>query len=188
MNTLYPVFLKPENLSFLIIGGGNVGLEKVTNLFRSSPNAKVRLISKEVLPEIYTFAEDFEIEIIRDSFHEKYIRLGEIVIVATDNRLLNINIHRKVKKIGCIVNVADMPDFCDFYMGSIVVKGDLKIAISTNGKSPTLAKRMREWLTDLLPDEIDVLVQNLHTYRNTLFRDSFEEKVQKLNKLTQSFF
>lgn len=186
MNELYPVFLKPSNLTFCIIGGGNVGLEKLTNLFRSSPHAKVRLIAPKVLPEIKALSQKYTLEILTIPFHLNLVNQNEIVIVATDNRLLNINIHRQVKSKGCLVNVADMPDFCDFYMGSIVTKGDLKIAISTNGMSPTLAKRLREWLTDVLPDRIQDLIEHLHYYRNSLFRESFEEKVNKLDNLTKA--
>ena len=69
-----------------------------------------------------------------------------------------------------MVNVADTPDLCDFYMGGIVTKGNLKIAISTNGKSPTVAKRLRQWLEAVLPDEIDDLLETLRRYRKTLKR------------------
>jgi siroheme synthase-like protein len=81
--------------------------------------------------------------------------------------------------------VADTPDLCDFYLGSIVQKGDLKIAISTNGKSPTLAKRIKEFLNEIIPDDIQQLLDNLQTYRNTLKGD-FQDKVKELNDLTAS--
>jgi precorrin-2 dehydrogenase/sirohydrochlorin ferrochelatase len=70
-------------------------------------------------------------------------------------------------------------------MGGIVTRGDLKIAISTNGKSPTLAKRIREFLEDILPEETNDLIQNLHTFRKQV-KTSFEEKVKTLNDLTAS--
>jgi len=85
-----------------------------------------------------------------------------------------------------LINVADTPELCDFYLGSIVTKGDLKIAISTNGKSPTLSKRIREFFEAILPENIDELILNLHDYRNTL-KGNFEEKVNKLNEITSSF-
>jgi precorrin-2 dehydrogenase / sirohydrochlorin ferrochelatase len=82
--------------------------------------------------------------------------------------------------------VADTPELCDFYLGSIITKGELKIAISTNGKSPTLSKRIREFFEDILPENINDLILNLNEYRKTLKGD-FEEKVNKLNELTASF-
>ena len=82
-----------------------------------------------------------------------------------------------------ITNVADTPDFCDFYLGSVVKKGSLKLAISTNGKSPTLAKRSREVLEDAFPDELEEVFDNLREIRKILTGD-FTEKVQRLNAIT----
>ena len=85
-----------------------------------------------------------------------------------------------------MINVADTPELCDFYLGSIVTKGDLKIAISTNGKSPTLSKRLREFFEDVLPENVNDLILNLNEYRKTLKGD-FEEKVNALNEITKNF-
>jgi uncharacterized membrane protein YfcA len=79
--------------------------------------------------------------------------------------------------------VADKPELCDFYLGSIVKKGDLKIGISTNGKSPTIAKRLKELFQDNLPDELDLSLQQMNAFRNTLNGD-FAHKVKELNKAT----
>ena len=84
-----------------------------------------------------------------------------------------------------MVNVADTPDLCDFYMGGIVTKGNLKVAISTNGKSPTVAKRLRQWLEAVLPDEIDDLLETLRQYRKTLKGD-FDYKVKAMNEVTKN--
>ena len=83
-----------------------------------------------------------------------------------------------------MVNVADTPDLCDFYLGGIVTKGNVKIAISTNGKSPTTAKRLRQLLEEVIPEDINELVENINKYRETLKGD-FEYKVETLNKLTE---
>jgi uncharacterized protein len=84
-----------------------------------------------------------------------------------------------------LINVADKPDLCDFYLGSIVKKGDLKIGISTNGKSPTVAKRLKEIFQTNLPDELDITLQQMNKLRNTLGGD-FAHKVKELNKATAS--
>lgn len=72
-----------------------------------------------------------------------------------------------------------------FYLGGIVTKGNVKIAISTNGKSPTTAKRLRQFFEQIIPESIDELVQNLHSYRKRLHQN-FEQKVDTLNDLTKS--
>jgi len=84
------------------------------------------------------------------------------------------------------VNVADKPELCDFYMGSIVQKGNLKIGISTNGKSPTVAKRLKELFNDLLPEEIDQLLDNMQAIRSRL-QGNFADKVNQLNAITKDF-
>ena len=184
-NELYPVFLKVHQFDTLIVGGGEVGLEKLTFLLRSSPNARVTLVGKEIRSEIKTLAADHpSVTLIeRPYFHEDLTEM-QVAIIATENHKLNKEIRDEAKSRGLLVNVADTPDLCDFYLGSIVTKGDLKIGISTNGKSPTVAKRMRELLTDVLPEEIDELLQNLRAIRDQLQGD-FGAKVQKLNHLTE---
>ncbi len=82
------------------------------------------------------------------------------------------------------LNVADTPDLCDFYLSSVVRKGDLKIAISTNGKSPTIAKRLKEVISSMIPDEMESVLQNMQTLRQGMNGD-FNEKVKRLNDLTK---
>ncbi|HMC00059.1 MAG TPA: hypothetical protein VKN14_03375, partial [Flavobacteriaceae bacterium] len=79
----------------------------------------------------------------------------------------------------------DTPGLCDFYLGGIVTKGNIKIAISTNGKSPTVAKRLRQFFEDVIPENIDDLVKNLNKYRKTI-KGNFEKKVSTLNKITET--
>src|SRR5690606_9260011 len=83
-----------------------------------------------------------------------------------------------------LLNVADTPELCDFYLSSIVKKGNLKIAISTNGKSPTIAKRLKETFSEVLPGELDEILDNMYKIRNRL-NGNFEHKVKKLNELTR---
>ena len=108
-----------------------------------------------------------------------------MVIAATDDKKVNLQIRNEAKERFLLVNVADTPALCDFYLGGIVTKGNLKIAISTNGKSPTTAKRLRQLLEEVLPEEIDDLLDNLNAYRDTLKGD-FEYKVKAMNEVTEA--
>lgn len=184
MNELYPIFLKLSTLEVLIIGGGSVGLEKLNFLLKSSPGAKVTVVSNEFMPEIMALALKYRIEIIRATYDKLFISEKHIVIAATDNNILNLQIHTDCKERNILVNVADNPILCDFFMGGIVTKGNLKLAISTNGKSPTIAKRLRQFFEEILPDEIDELVENLHQFRKNM-KGNFEDKVKNLNELTK---
>ncbi len=183
-NELYPIFLKVSELSILVVGGGNVGLEKLTFLLKSSPNAKVEMVSIDFLDKTLALARKHHVTIIKDAYHEKYLKGKHIAIATTDNVAVNEQVYHDCRERSILVNVADNPPFCDFYMGGIVTKGNVKVAISTNGKSPTTAKRLRQFFEDVIPDNIDDLVKNLNEFRKTIKGD-FEEKVETLNEFTK---
>ncbi len=184
MNTLYPIFLKTEQLEVLIVGGGYVALEKLQFLFKSSPQARVTLVSPMLRTETKKFIQDKNIRVINSRFRLRFLKNKNLVIATTDNPKVNERVYSLCRKKHILVNVADNPPLCNFYMGGIVTKGNLKIAISTNGKSPTLAKRLRQWLEAFLPEETDTLLDKLYVYRNRLKGD-FEQKVLAMNKLTE---
>ncbi|PKP09061.1 MAG: siroheme synthase [Bacteroidetes bacterium HGW-Bacteroidetes-3] len=184
-NELYPIFLKVSELEVLIVGGGNVGLEKLTFLLKSSPNAKVTIVSINFLPELIALAQNHDVEIIEAAYHNSFLKGKHIVIATTDNIAVNIQVYSDCKQQNILVNVADNPPYCDFYMGGIVTKGNIKIAISTNGKSPTLAKRLRQFLEEAIPNDINELAENLNNFRKTT-GGTFSEKVKTLNELTKS--
>lgn len=185
-NELYPIFLKLHNLSVLIVGGGNVGLEKLSFLLKSSPNAKVEVVAPRFIDELVTLAEKHPaVKLTNKKFKKKMLKKRHMVIACTDDLKVNKRVYELSRKRYLICNIADTPDLCDYYLGGIVTKGNVKIAISTNGKSPTTAKRLREFFEEVIPEDINQMVQNLNDYRNTLKGD-FEEKVQKMNEITQS--
>lgn len=184
-NELYPIFLKVSQLNTLIVGGGNVALEKLLFLLKSSPNAKVAMVAKIFRPDTEALGKKHGVEIIEGEYDASYLVNKHMVIATTDDVETNIRVYNDCKERNILVNVADNPPYCDFYMGGIVTKGNVKVAISTNGKSPTTAKRLREFFEDVIPEEIDDFVQNLNEYRKTL-KGNFEQKVEKLNAFTKS--
>lgn len=184
-NNLYPIFLKVHQLEVLIVGGGNVGLEKLSFLLKSSPNANVQLVAPEINEEILELVKGHQVKLVRAPYADQFLENKHLVIVATDDEVLNVKIYTECKRRNLLVNVADNPTYCDFYLGGIVTKGHVKIAISTNGKSPTTAKRLRQFFEEVIPENIDDLVQNLNTYRKSI-KGNFEEKVSVLNELTKS--
>lgn len=185
MNHLYPIFLKVHELNVLLVGGGFVGTEKLEFLLKSSPQAQVTAVSKEFRPEFLELAAKTDtVTLIEDDYDEKYLGGKHIVIGATNDKAVNRKIRDEAKERFILVNIADTPELCDFYLGGIVTKGNLKIAISTNGKSPTAAKRLRQLLEEVLPEEIDDLLENLNAYRETLKGD-FEFKVKAMNEITE---
>lgn len=186
-NEMFPIFLKPSSIRYLIIGAGNVGTEKLHFLLKNSPSARVIVVSKEIsLPFLALTKNSDTIEIRRRPFEAQDIEHADVIIAATNDRASNISIRMIAKSAGKLVNVADTPDLCDFYLGSIVTKGNLKIGISTNGKSPTFAKRLRQYLEKTLDAElIEETLDSLDNLRKSLRMHDFQTKLKSLNQITQ---
>jgi siroheme synthase-like protein len=183
-NQLFPVFLKLNDLHTLLVGAGNIGLEKLNAVLSNSPLAKVTIVAEQVSDDVYQLAAKFtQVTIHKRLFTESDLDGVNLVIVATGNEAFNSYIKEVAHQHNLLLNVADKPSLCDFYLGSIVQKGDLKVAISTNGKSPTVAKRLKEVLNDNLPHELDTTLQQMSKLRDTLSGD-FAYKVKKLNEVT----
>jgi precorrin-2 dehydrogenase/sirohydrochlorin ferrochelatase len=185
-NELYPIFLKLHNINVLIVGGGNVGLEKLSFMLKSSPNANVEVVAPKFLPELEALVEKHpSVKLTQAKFKKKMLKKRNMVIACTDDLKVNKRVYDLSRKRYLICNIADTPDLCDYYLGGIVTKGNVKIAISTNGKSPTTAKRLREFFEEVIPEDINKMVENLNEFRKTL-KGNFEEKVQKMNEITES--
>jgi siroheme synthase-like protein len=184
-NKLLPIFIKLDTITILVVGGGNVALEKMTGIKKADPLARVKIVGKEIIDEIIELIKDMpNIVIDKKEFEISDLSSINLVISATDNRSTQIQIKKACEKRGILCNVADTPDLCDFYLSSVVQKGNLKIAISTNGKSPTIAKRIKEVLEEVFPDEIEDVLQNINIIRKKISGD-FSEKVKKLNEITK---
>ena len=185
-NNLFPVFLKLENFRVLIVGGGKVGLEKISAVLLNSPATHLTIVAKEVSVEVSDFIKSYSKVILhKREFLNSDLNEVDFLIVAINDKEKSIAIKAEAKQKHILTNVADTPDHCDFYLGSIVRKGDLKIAVSTNGKSPTIAKRVREVFEESFPDEMQEVLENLYKIRTQLNGD-FSSKVSELNKITSS--
>jgi precorrin-2 dehydrogenase / sirohydrochlorin ferrochelatase len=182
-NTLFPIFLKLEQMHILIVGGGNVGLEKLEAVLKNSPKATISLVAPLIKKEIEELAKNHNITLLNRAYHQDDLFNKDLVIAGTDSPEVNAQVRKDGRALKLLVNVADTPELCDFYLSSVVKKGDLKIAISTNGKSPTFAKRFREILEDVLPESLQETLDNLKILRDKLKGD-FSYKVDKLNEIT----
>jgi precorrin-2 dehydrogenase / sirohydrochlorin ferrochelatase len=186
-NNLFPIFVKLEELETLIVGGGNVAIEKITGLLKSSPNAGITVVAGNIREEIKELARNNKkIKLTERNFRIRDLQHKDLVILATDDQKLHERIRLLARKRRMLINVADTPSLCDFYLGSVVTKGNIKIGVSTNGKSPTIAKRIREFLEEALPDDTETLLANMQRIRDKIKGD-FSEKVRVLNDITSSW-
>lgn len=183
-NFLFPVFLKLQDMHVLLLGAGYVGVEKATAILANTPNVKLRVIAEQVSEAMRALVAAYPQVVIEERpYAEADLQDVQVLFVAINNKDYSAILRQQAHKRQILVNVADTPHLCDFYMSSIVQKGHLKLAISTNGMSPTVAKRLKELLQDSLPDELDLLIENLNAIRENL-RGDFAEKVKKLNEIT----
>jgi siroheme synthase-like protein len=174
-NTLFPVFLKLEKLTTLVVGGGYVATEKLRAIFQNNPRAIIKLVAPEISPEVRSFISKYSIPCQERPFIPSDLENIDLAIIAINDEGISKEIYAACALKKVLTNVADKPELCDFYLSSVVQKGNLKIAISTNGKSPTIAKRIKEMLNEVFPDQIDAVLDNMESIRN---------KIRQLNDIT----
>jgi precorrin-2 dehydrogenase / sirohydrochlorin ferrochelatase len=144
MSTLFPMFLKLEGRTCLVVGGGPIAQGKITGLLETG--ARVRVVAIQATPAIAEWARYGQIELELRPFSIADLNQVFLVVVATPDAELNESIYYEAAGRGVLCNVVDVPRLCDFYYPAVVQRGDLQIAISTNGKSPALASRLRQQL------------------------------------------
>ncbi len=138
----YPVNLDVKDRKCLVVGGGRVGARKVATLLECG--ADVTLVSPEAVQKITKLDAEGKIVWIRRRYESSDLSGMFLVIGATDNEGLNGKVHSDSQEQGVLCNIADRPKLCNFILPAIVDRGDLVIAVSTSGKSPAFAKRLRK--------------------------------------------
>ncbi|MBO8159510.1 bifunctional precorrin-2 dehydrogenase/sirohydrochlorin ferrochelatase [Thermosyntropha sp.] len=149
MAHLFPVFVNLEGKNCLIVGGGKVAERKAANLFEYG--AAITVVSPEVTENLKKWAEDGLIALHLRKFEIKDLNGIFMVFAATNDNNLNYEIAGLCREQGILINAVDDPPNCDFYVPSIVRRNSLAIAISTEGKSPLFAKKLRKELEEIIP-------------------------------------
>lgn len=182
----YPVNLDIKNRKCLIIGGGSVGTRKVIRLVECG--ADVTVVSPESTDKLISFAVKGRIVLKKRSYHSSDLEGMFLVIGASDNKELNRQISEDARRYNIICNIVDLPEACDFILPSVVNRGDLLIAISTSGKSPAFAKKLRRNLETEYGEEYAGFLKLMGAIRKKLLRknhapekhrDLFEQLIDK---------
>jgi precorrin-2 dehydrogenase/sirohydrochlorin ferrochelatase len=163
---LLPIFLKMKGRPCLVVGGGNIALEKIRVLLDCE--TAVRAVAPEVLSEIDQMARDGTIVLRRKEYAEGDLAGASFVIAATNDQELNHRVYTEARAQGRLVNVVDDPEYCDFYFGSIVRRGALQVAISTSGESPAFAQRLKQEIDEALPSDTDSWLARLGELRRQI--------------------
>ena len=165
---LYPVFLKLQGRKVLIVGGGAVAEEKIHAVLRSATD--VTVLAPKISERIREWAERGLLRHVAEEYRAGILRHYFLVIACTDSEAVNHAIYEEAQQAGILCNSVDDPDYCDFYSPAVVSRGDLQIAISTGGKSPALAQRIRKKLEQEFGPEYESWVDWLGRVRTGILK------------------
>lgn len=181
----YPVNLDINDRNCLVVGGGRVGERKVRTLLKCG--AAVKVVSIDVTPGILSLSEENAIDLKQRPYRSSDIQNMFLVIGATDDETLNRKINADAESINALCNIADRPEICNFILPSIVERGDLVISISTSGKSPAFAKKLRKDLEKRFGTEHEIFLNLMGAIRKKLLAEKHEPEAHKpiFNKIIQ---
>ncbi len=175
--SLFPAFLKLHSRRVLIVGGGAIAAQKIPSLLESG--AQVHVIAPKLAPPLVELVRSRQIDWCPKPFEPADLDGAFLVIAATSLRDLNESVYREADRRNILCNAVDDVEHCHFYYGSIVQRGDLQIAISTNGKSPALAQRLRKELEAQFGPEYACWLDWLGAARDTLRAQSGDPETTK---------
>jgi precorrin-2 dehydrogenase/sirohydrochlorin ferrochelatase len=173
----YPINLDIRNRKCLVVGGGAVSTRKVNTLLQCG--ADVTVISPQATDELSALAEAGDIRLQKREYSSADLEGIFLVIGATDDETLNRQVSTDAQSRNLLCNIADRPAVCNFILPSIVQRGDLVITISTSGKSPALAKRLRKTLEQQFGNEYADLLILMGSIREKLLRQAHEPEAHK---------
>jgi len=184
--TLFPMFMKLEGRPCLVVGAGTIGEPKISSLVAAG--ASTRVIALNATAEVAAWARAGCIVWEARVFEFADLDGVFMVIAATNSREVNAAIFNEARQRNILCNVVDDPEYCDFYYPAVVRRGDLQLAISTNGQSPALAQRIRRELEIQFGPEYGEWLEQLGKVRQQLFasRMNPEERRQLLHELASS--
>jgi precorrin-2 dehydrogenase len=171
---LLGIFLKLEGRSCLVVGAGAVGEGKIRSLVESG--AQVRVVAPQAAPAVRKWAKEGRIRWLRRPFRPGDLVRMFLVVVATPSRRVNARVYREAQRRGVLANVVDDPLHCDFYYPAVVRHGPLQIAISTEGRSPGLARRLRLELEARLAPRFGDWVEHLGGQRRRLLGQGLQRR------------
>lgn len=173
----YPVHLDINNRNVLVVGGGGVGTRKVQTLLDCG--ARVTVVSREVSAKLQALAASGDINLEQRSYRSQDLKGMFLVIGATNDMNLNRQVSNDAEQLNTLCNIADRPEVCNFILPSIVRRDDLVITISTSGKSPAMAKKLRRALENQYGEEYGTLLHLLGAIRKKLLRQAHEPEAHK---------
>ncbi|MGO8984711.1 MAG: bifunctional precorrin-2 dehydrogenase/sirohydrochlorin ferrochelatase [Terriglobales bacterium] len=176
MTSLFPMFVKLAGKQCLVVGAGNVGTPKIGGLIDTG--ASIQVVAMAASGQVREWAEAGKIAMELRAFTESDLDGKLLAVVATASRSLNELIYREAQRRGVLCNVVDVPEYCDFFYPAVVRRGDLQIAISTAGQSPSLAQRIRRQLEEQFGAAYADWVERLGETRRLILASDLEQETK----------
>lgn len=177
--SLFPMFVKLQGRLVVVVGGGKIAEGKISSLLGAG--ARVRVISPAITPAFVEWVRERKVEWLPKLFEPGDLSGAYLVIAATSAPGVNDAVFGEAEACGILCNAVDDVEHCHFYYGAVVQRGDLQVAISTNGKSPALAQRLRQELEAQFGKEYELWLEWLGAARELLrSSDSDSETNKKL--------
>jgi precorrin-2 dehydrogenase/sirohydrochlorin ferrochelatase len=180
VTSLFPMFVKLAGKKVLVVGAGKVGEPKIAGLLDTG--AHIHVVSLQASSAVRDWAREGKIELELRPFHSGDLEGIFLAVVATSSRTLNERVYHEAERRGVLCNVVDVPDLCDFFYPSVVRRGDLQIAVSTAGNSPSLAQKIRQQLEKQFGPAYAEWVRELGETRKLILASDLE-KERKLELL-----
>jgi precorrin-2 dehydrogenase/sirohydrochlorin ferrochelatase len=170
--SLFPMFVKLQGRSCLVVGAGAIGEGKISSLLQAGAN--VCVVSPRATPRVHEWSATGAIKWLRRKFKQDDVAGKFLVIAATPSAKVNARVFEEARRRKALCNSVDDPPHCDFFYAAVVRRGHLQIAISTNGKSPALAQRLRKRFERQFGPEYADKINQLGAARERLFRAAME--------------
>jgi len=163
MMRYYPIFLDLKDKPVLVVGGGAIARDKTEKLLAAG--ARVEIVSPQLIEELARLAENGAFRHIAREFAESDLDEKYLVVSATDDKAVNEEVSRIAEARRILCNVVDQPALCNFIVPALVTRGDLQIAISTGGKSPSVAQKVKKEIEELIGDDYTELLEIAAEFR-----------------------
>jgi precorrin-2 dehydrogenase/sirohydrochlorin ferrochelatase len=165
----YPIFLELGGRRAVVIGGGAVAVRKAQVLLAAG--ARLIVVAEHVDDMLTALCTGSDAELIRSRYSKNYLAGAVLVIAATNNREINKQIYKDCQELEVLCNVVDDPELCDFFVPAVVKRGDLQIAISTEGYCPAYAGHLRKKLEQIFTNKHGEFLAELDTLRKRIIKD-----------------
>jgi precorrin-2 dehydrogenase/sirohydrochlorin ferrochelatase len=175
----YPVLINLQRFKCIVVGGGKVAHRKVLSLLNFG--GEITVISPKITKPILELAKKYSIRLINTSYSKKYINGSAIVFSATDNTAINRRVRKDCSDKGILLNVADDPDLCDFILPANIIRGDLTVAVSSQGKAPFMTKKMKSKIDEFIPPiYTDIFMMGAQLRKQILNNSSIDSKTRAM--------